>query len=153
MKEIFEDIEVIGIVNDSKKAVSFIENFEASAGFPSPSEDYLETRLDLNELIDNPDSSFIIKVRGDSLIDDFLESGDYIVVDGLKRPGTNTYNKNFLIYIPGEGHTVKGIRQNGPKIELVPRNETFPIQEFDLIEMADIRVWGGVTMIIKQTWK
>jgi DNA polymerase V len=152
MKKQFKDIEILGVVSDSKKAITFIENFEASAGFPSPSEDYLETRLDLNELIDNPDSSYIIRIKGDSMIDDNLESGDYIVVDGLKRPNQNTTSKNFLVYIPSEGHTVKGIKQSGSIIELMPRNANFPTQKFDLEQMSDIRVWGGVTWVFKKKW-
>ena len=47
-------------------------NFYSShipAGFPSPAEDFLEKRLDLNDyLINNKAATFLIKVQGDSMI-------------------------------------------------------------------------------------
>ena len=39
------------------------------AGFPSPAEDYLDRKLDLNEhLIKHPASTFFVKVKGDSMV-------------------------------------------------------------------------------------
>ena len=38
------------------------------AGFPSPADDHMERRLDLNEhLIRNPVSTFFLRVEGDSM--------------------------------------------------------------------------------------
>lgn len=39
------------------------------AGFPSPADDYLDKKLDLNEhLIKHPASTFFVKVKGDSMV-------------------------------------------------------------------------------------
>jgi len=39
------------------------------AGFPSPAEDYLDKKLDLNDhLIKHPASTFCVKVKGDSMV-------------------------------------------------------------------------------------
>ena len=39
------------------------------AGFPSPAEDYVEGRIDLNrDLIKHPLSTFFIRVAGDSMV-------------------------------------------------------------------------------------
>ena len=52
------------------------------AGFPSPSQDYLEQTLDLNRfLVSHPESTFFAKVVGDSMIDVGIEEGDLLVID------------------------------------------------------------------------
>ena len=52
------------------------------AGFPSPADDYLDQLLDLNEhLIKNPPATFLVRVRGDSMVDAGIQSGDMLVVD------------------------------------------------------------------------
>ena len=52
------------------------------AGFPSPAEDYLDKKLDLNEhLIKHPASTFFVKVKGDSMIGAGINSGDILIVD------------------------------------------------------------------------
>ena len=40
-----------------------------SAGFPSPSEDYMHTKLDLNELlVEHPSATYYVRVNGDSML-------------------------------------------------------------------------------------
>ena len=52
------------------------------AGFPSPAEDYVEGKLDLNEhLIRRPAATFIVRVEGDSMAGAGIFSGDLLVVD------------------------------------------------------------------------
>jgi len=44
--------------------------FSLRAGFPSPAEDYLDTSLELNDLvIKHPAATFFVRVQGDSMID------------------------------------------------------------------------------------
>src|SRR5919112_14995 len=53
-----------------------------SAGFPSPAEDYVEGRIDLNrDLIKHPLSTFYIRVSGDSMIGAGIMPGALLVVD------------------------------------------------------------------------
>lgn len=52
------------------------------AGFPSPANDYLDKKLDLNKfLIKHPAATFFVKVKGDSMIKAGIHSGDILVVD------------------------------------------------------------------------
>ena len=52
------------------------------AGFPSPADDHLERRLDLNEhLIRHPAATFFLRVEGDSMAGAGILPGDLIVVD------------------------------------------------------------------------
>lgn len=39
-------------------------------GFPSPAQDYVEKRIDLNELlVQHPSATYFVKAAGDSMID------------------------------------------------------------------------------------
>jgi DNA polymerase V len=56
------------------------------AGFPSPADDYAETRIDLNlELIPHPLSTFFMRVRGDAMAGDGILDGDLLVIDRSVR--------------------------------------------------------------------
>jgi DNA polymerase V len=53
--------------------------FRIAAGFPSPADDYLEGRIDPNELlIENPAATFIAQVSGDSMKDAGIHDRDYM---------------------------------------------------------------------------
>lgn len=57
-----------------------------AAGFPAPGDDQVEKSLDLNDLlIDNPTSTFFVKVEGDSMEGAKIFSGDVLVVDRSVR--------------------------------------------------------------------
>lgn len=52
------------------------------AGFPSPADDYVESRIDLNlELIPRPLSTFFMRVCGDAMAGDGILDGDLLVID------------------------------------------------------------------------
>jgi len=53
-----------------------------TAGFPSPAEDYVEGRIDLNrDLIKHPLSTFYVRVSGDSMVGAGIMPGALLVVD------------------------------------------------------------------------
>jgi DNA polymerase V len=53
-----------------------------AAGFPSPADDYVESRIDLNiELIPRPLCTFFMRVRGDAMHGDGIVDGDLLVID------------------------------------------------------------------------
>jgi DNA polymerase V len=61
-----------------------------AAGFPSPADDYIESRIDLNrELIPAPLSTFFMRVCGDAMRGDGIVDGDLLVIDRSldPRPG------------------------------------------------------------------
>ncbi|MEY4132825.1 MAG: hypothetical protein RL592_883, partial [Verrucomicrobiota bacterium] len=63
----------------------------AVAGFPSPADDHMERRLDLNEhLVRNPISTFFLRVDGDSMSGAGILTGDLIVVDKSLSPRAGT---------------------------------------------------------------
>lgn len=55
-------------------------------GFPSPAADYIEQRIDLNELlVSHPSSTYFVKATGDSMIEAGISDGDLLVVDSSRN--------------------------------------------------------------------
>ena len=114
-----------------------------NAGFPSPAEDYVEARLDLNEhLIKNPAATFFVRVEGNSMIGAGIHSGDILIVDKSKEYRNNSV---IIAIINGE-FTVKRIRKTKTKIYLSPDNPEF--KEIEIIPSMDFEVWGVVIYVI-----
>ncbi|MBA3957990.1 MAG: translesion error-prone DNA polymerase V autoproteolytic subunit [Parachlamydiaceae bacterium] len=114
-----------------------------SAGFPSPAEDDVADKLDLNELlIKHPSATFFLRVSGVSMVNAGIHHNDILIVDRSVEP---TNGKVVIASVNGE-LTVKRLRCEGKKIQLVAENEAYaPI---DISEDADFRVWGVVTNVI-----
>jgi len=114
-----------------------------SAGFPSPAEDYIDKKLDLNEyLIKNRPATFLVKVNGNSMINSGIYDGDILVVDRSAEPANN---KIVIGVIDGE-FTVKRIIKKAKKFFLQPENENF--KPIEITEDMDFKIWGIVTFAI-----
>jgi DNA polymerase V len=58
------------------------------AGYPSPADDYIEARIDLNEeLIKHPEATYLVRVMGDSMINARIDDGDFLIVDKALETG------------------------------------------------------------------
>ncbi len=111
-------------------------------GFPSPADDYIEERLDLNKLlIEHPAATFYAQVEGDSMIDAGIYHDDILIIDKAKE----AKHQNVVVaWINGE-FTVKTyyIDPRLGKLFLVPRNDKYPPQE--VTPEMDYTIWGVVT--------
>ncbi len=114
-----------------------------SAGFPSPADDYIENSLDLNKhLIKHPAATFFVSVKGDSMIDAGIHSGDILIVDR----SLDVTDKRVVIAVVNGEFTVKRIRMIEKKIYLLPENSDFRPTEID--DSVDFTIWGVVTNVI-----
>lgn len=114
-----------------------------SAGFPSPAEDDIAERLDLNELlIKHPAATFFLRVSGSSMIKAGIHHNDILIVDRSLEPGNG---KIVIASLNGE-LTVKRLRYEGKKIQLVAENDSYPA--IDITEDIDLRFWGVVINVI-----
>lgn len=114
-----------------------------AAGFPSPAEDYIEGKLDLNgHLIKHPSATFFVRVSGDSMTGAGIHSGDLLVVDRALEavPG-----KIVIAVVNGE-LTVKRLCKNGKLLFLLPENDSFDPLEIN--EHTEFQIWGVVTSVI-----
>lgn len=115
-----------------------------SAGFPSPAQDYLDLRLDLNkELISNPSSTFFGRVKGQSMKDAGILDGDILVIDKSLDPQDGD---TAVCYIDGE-FTLKFIRIEKDAVFLVPANPAF--EPIKVTEDNNFCIWGIVTYTIQ----
>lgn len=63
-------VEAIYYPDSTTKCAKPLFMAPVAAGFPSPAEDYIEGKLDLNlHLIKHPAATFFVRVAGDSMID------------------------------------------------------------------------------------
>ncbi len=113
------------------------------AGFPSPAEDYIEGRIDLNrELIRNPLATFYVRVSGDSM-EPVIHSGALIVVDRM----IETRDGDIVIARVGSELCVKRLRisDNGA-VWLSSENTIY--KPIVITEEMDFEVWGKVSHAI-----
>ena len=128
----------------SSKGAIFIDT-GISAGFPSPADDFNQTRISLDdELIKNKDSTFYAKVKGQSMIDAGLDDNDLLVIDRSLEPANN---KIAVCFLDGE-FTVKRLRVEKNEVWLQPENPNYPI--INITEENDFLIWGIVTNVIKK---
>jgi DNA polymerase V len=113
------------------------------AGFPSPADDYLEKKLDLNQhLILHPAATYFVKVTGDSMIEAGIHSGDLLIVDRALE----AKDKNVVVAVVNGELTVKRFRRVKGKISLVPENPKYATLEVS--EDNNFEIWGVVTYVI-----
>ncbi len=116
-----------------------------SAGFPSPADDFLDLKIDLNrEFIKNPNATFYARVRGKSMIGAGLNDGDLLIIDRSLEP---EHRKIAVCFIDGE-FTVKRIKKESDKIWLMPENEDY--QPIKVTVDNEFIIWGVVTTVIKK---
>ncbi|MBQ9405575.1 MAG: translesion error-prone DNA polymerase V autoproteolytic subunit [Desulfovibrio sp.] len=113
------------------------------AGFPSPSEDDVETRLNLHaHLVKHAPSTFFLRVHGFAMSNSGIHDGDLLVVD---RAAPAEHNRIVIVALDGE-LTVKRLARKKDKVLLMPENPDFP--EIDITQREHSHIWGVVTYVI-----
>ena len=87
--------------------------------------------------------SFVLKVRGESMIDAAILPGDFVVVS---RQVTANKGEIVVAGIPGEEATVKRYFPQGSRVILQPENSTMEPMEFDA---NDVVIYGKVISILR----
>ena len=114
-----------------------------SAGFPSPADDYLDRKLDLNEhLVKNPAATFFVRVAGDSMIGAGINDNDILVVDRSLEPNSNS----IVIAVVNGELTVKRLIKKQGTWRLVAENPQYP--DLEINGETPLEVWGVVTFAI-----
>ena len=138
-------INAIFEVDRKSKVICPLFTSGVSAGFPSPAEDHIDLKLDLNELlIQHPIATFFVRVAGESMKDAGINHGDVLVVD---RSLEATSGKIVIAIVNGE-LTVKKFLQDNLSCRLIAANPDYPPVE--ITEDTDFSVWGVVTSVIHQ---
>lgn len=94
------------------------------AGFASPAEEELSDTLDIeNHLIRDKDSSYLLRVQGDSMNDAGIIDGDYVVFERTHdcRIG------DIVVALTEDGYTLKYLQKDRQgRFYLQPANDQYP---------------------------
>ena len=116
-----------------------------AAGMPIEAVEDNETLSIPGEMIRKGADHYVLRVSGDSMIDEQIRDGDHIVVNSRE---TAEDGEMVIALVRDEAATVKKLyREAGNRIRLQPANENVePIIE----DAADVRVQGVVVGLIRQ---
>ena len=116
-----------------------------AAGFPSPAENYIEEKLNLDKhLIKNKESTFFVRVSGDSMINVGIFDNDILVVDRSLVPVRQSI---VIASIDGELVVKKLVKDRIKKyFYLKSENKNYP--DIRLNSNSDTIIWGIVTYTI-----
>ena len=95
-----------------------------------------------SNLVRPGDQSFVLQAKGDSMIDDGILSGDYVVVKEQK----NANNGDIVVAVLRNGFaTLKRYYREASRIRLQPANATM-----SPIYVTDVEIRGKVVAVIRQ---
>lgn len=106
-KNIFGEVPILGLVE---------------AGFPTPAEEELADTMSLDEyMIERKEATYMLEVKGDSMIDAGIQEGDLVLVERGREPKIG----DIVIAEVDGGWTMKYYRKKGSTIYLEPANKRY----------------------------
>jgi repressor LexA len=117
---------------------------DVAAGTGVLASENVEELLPLPEDFTGTGSLFMLRVRGDSMIEAGILDGDRVVV----RQQPDAENGDVVVAgIPGEEATVKTFARRRGRIVLTPANPALFPMEFD---PADVNIYGKVVTVLRR---
>ena len=115
------------------------------AGFPSPSQDYSDTKIDLTQMLIRDElSTFIVRVSGDSMEGAGIYDGDKLIVDRSIEPRDG----HVVVAVVDGEMTVKRLRVTPTGVVLQAENSEYP--DVAVAELSDLLIWGVATTCLHQ---
>lgn len=110
------------------------------AGYPSPAQDYSDTRIDLTDLlIRDQVSTFIVRVSGDSMEGAGISDGDELIVDR----SIEAKEGHVVIAVVDGDMTVKRLHITGQGVVLMADNPDYP--DIHIAELSELTIFGVAT--------
>jgi repressor LexA len=134
-------------VSTARRAASPVHNIplvgDVAAGTGVLAEENIEELLPMPEQFTGLGPSFMLRVRGDSMMEDGIYDGDYVVV----RQQPDADNGDVVVAgIPGGEATVKKFGRRGGRIVLTPSNPAYEPMVFDGDEVT---IFGRVVTVVR----
>lgn len=117
---------------------------EVAAGTDVLAQENVEELLPLPEDFTGDGSLFMLKVRGQSMIEAGILDGDYVVVRQQEQAEKGDV---VVAGIPGDEATVKTYGRKGAKVVLNPANSTMTPMVFD---PSDVHIYGKVVTVLRR---
>lgn len=142
------DFSQLGTVFHATEVKGMRMNFfdiDIVAGFPVPldNDEKAQSIELLRMLCPYPESSYLIRVEGNSMIDADIHSGDIVIVDKANRNPSES--EVAVCELNGE-YTLKRFVKRGDKGWLIPANPDYP--EIEVMPDDSFSIWGTVTYVI-----
>ena len=117
---------------------------DVAAGTDVLAEENIEELMPLPADFTGDGQLFMLRVRGDSMVDVGILDGDYVVA----RQQPEARKGDIVVAgIPGEEATVKTFSRKGNKVVLLPANERLSAMEFD---PREVTVYGKVVTVLRR---
>ena len=117
---------------------------DVAAGTDVLAQENVEELVPLPEEFTGTGSLFMLRVRGDSMINAGIFSGDYVVV--RQQPEAEKGDV-VVVGIPGGEATVKTFAKRGQKIVLMPANDRLEAMVYDA---DDVQIFGKVVTVLRR---
>jgi repressor LexA len=117
---------------------------DVAAGTDVLAQENIEETLPLPADFPGDGDLFMLRVRGDSMIDAAIVDGDFVV---CRAQPTAANGEIVVAGIPGDEATVKTYRRSGRKITLLPANERLEPMDFD---PAEVTIYGKVVTVLRR---
>lgn len=115
-----------------------------AAGTPRLAFEHIETEIAIPVFIaGNSDGTFLLRVKGDSMVDAHIVDGDLVIV----KPQQYAENGDLVVALLGEEATVKRLRVEDGRMVLMPAN---PMYDPILLEDTDVRIIGKVIGVLRK---
>lgn len=113
------------------------------AGWPSPAEEELLDTLTLDEyLIHNKEATYMLRIKGDSMIEAGILPGDQVLVER----GVEPRDGDIVIAEVDGKWTIKYYRKRGSKVALLPGNKKYK----PIVPKDELRVAAVVKAVIRK---
>lgn len=117
----------------------------ASAGFGNHAEPFEDGGLNLHEhVVENPDATFFMRAKGDSMRDAGIFDGDLLVVDRSITPKAG----QVVVAVVNDEFFVKTLKREGERWRLASANPAYGTLR--LSDADEVRIWGVVRASVKR---
>lgn len=114
-----------------------------SAGFAAPVEEQAEETVTLEEfLVRDRKATFLLRVRGDSMIDAGIHEGDLVIVERGAEPRVN----DIVVGVLDGEFTLKRLKREGGKYFFHAENKNYP----KLFAREELQVAGVVRGVVRK---
>lgn len=96
------------------------------------------------DMVPNSKDHYVLRVRGDSMIEDQICDGDFVVIEGRSEARNG---ETVVALVDGADATLKRFYKTGAQIKLVPANTTMQPMEF---HASQVEIRGIVRGLIRQ---
>ncbi len=111
-----------------------------AAGQPVLAEENIEEYVPVPPMTGGEDGDFVLRVRGDSMVDAGILPGDFVVV----RPRESAADGEIVVALVGEEATVKRFFREADHVRLQPENATM-----EPIRSREVRIVGKVVGLFR----